>query len=447
MRNVLKKLVVANHATPSNKKPHLDVHRSYTIPACHRCLAPRGSCCMICGESEKPDDILAKYHPLIRKVEEIVDGEKSEARDKAKAEAKARGEEYHGSKVDLSVETNLAKRDTALQKSFSIIHKDVMFRCQTCGRPAHYRCIPSRQATNWQVRDDWSCGDCTSFSKPIDALLAWRRLDFEDKAAPPTPAEAAAAKAPPGSPSRRRITEKLPDYKDATEEAEYLVKFKEESFRKVVWVSHAWLIAKWPQRLRNFVQKGPSIEIRTENRDHDEEDDDALEKFSLASNPYAINDIPKEWITPDRVLEVEYKRSGSSSATYDLIPSVNMKNRLSSDPQESLDRVGRMYIKWQGLAYESATWETLSKKDDPQYPEFVRQYGIFLRFLKVQIARPNPQMLAMLDKPRPAGEYRAMTEQPEFTTNGQLMDFQLDGVSWLVRSESGKALSLWLTRQ
>lgn len=42
----------------------------------------------------------------------------------------------------------------------------------------------------------------------------------------------------------------------------------------------------------------------------------------------------------------------------------------------------------------------------------------------------NAQMVKA-DAPRPKGSFKALTEQPDFITNGTLMDFQLDGVAWL----------------
>ena len=221
---------------------------------------------------------------------------------------------------------------------------DLLFRCSTCTRAAHYACI-TQSISTWQIANDWQCTSCTTWEMP-DAVLAWRPIEELVKA--PTFSSSYETLAAPITPSKRLLPPKnLPSYKEPSEMAEYLVKFKDKSFRHVEWVPHAWLFATYPQRLRGFLTKGPSIDIAT---DMSEEIDGQyhLENFSLAPNLDAINGIPKEWITPDRILEVEYHPKRG----LDLISSSNLKS-LSNNPVESLDRIARIYVKWQGLAYES----------------------------------------------------------------------------------------------
>ena len=67
----------------------------------------------------------------------------------------------------------------------------------------------------------------------------------------------------------------------------------------------------------------------------------------------------------------------------------------------------------------------------------MRTYGIFLRFRHIAIPRPSFQQMTSLDKPRPTSQFNAIETQPDFIANGKLMDFQLEGLSWLV----GRAIS------
>jgi hypothetical protein len=80
-----------------------------------------------------------------------------------------------------------------------------------------------------------------------------------------------------------------------------------------------------------------------------------------------------------------------------------------------------------------ATWEEpFPKPDEPQYESFIEAYRTFLRFKGIALPRPSIAQMAALDKPRPSGSFEALKDQPDFITNGKLMDFQLEGVSWLV---------------
>jgi hypothetical protein len=217
--------------------------------------------------------------------------------------------------------------------------RDLLFRCKTCKRGAHYACIKESIHT-WQYSNDWRCKNCVSWGSP-DAMLAWRPVSKDTDIS---------TSGPPLSPNKRIIKPaNLPDPKNPSEDAEYLVKFKEQSFRHVQWVPHAWLFAAHKGRLTHFLTKGPIIDIAPE-QEEDDDDEKGLDNFGLQANPDAIEKIPKEWSSPDRILEVFYWPKSSYGADY--IPSANMK-KLSDDPLESIDRIAKIYVKWQGLAYES----------------------------------------------------------------------------------------------
>lgn len=88
-------------------------------------------------------------------------------------------------------------------------------------------------------------------------------------------------------------------------------------------------------------------------------------------------------------------------------------------------------------ASAAATWEDdFPPENDPQHGDFLEAYSAFLRYRLIAIPRPSPSQMNELDRPRPAGTFEALAAQPEYITNGKLMDFQLEGVSWLVRRHS-----------
>lgn len=315
--------------------------------------------------------------------------------------------------------------------------KDLLFRCIQCRRAAHYSCIPiPYPADVWQYSWDWHCDDCKNWG-PIDAVLAWRPLDWEKlgtdgRSTPPPPSSP--KRLDPGSPGKRpAVISEIPDYKAPWWNADYLVKFKETSFRNATWVPHSWLYSAYKQRLRNFLVDGPLIDITPDNATRDGEEDvadDHLENFSLAPSPNAFDKIPKEWLTPDRILDVRLKRKSGTGGDPRVL---NMKNRISNDPEDTITRISEIYVKWHGLPYDTATWEkSFPQEDDPQYTDFVRAYSDYLKFRNVEIPRPNQKELAILDRARPRSQFKEITAQPDFITLGKLMDFQLLGVSWLV---------------
>lgn len=73
--------------------------------------------------------------------------------------------------------------------------------------------------------------------------------------------------------------DEIPDYKDPLPR-EYLVKWQDRGFRHVrriqlgicrlkltgqaTWVPHPWLLANSPARLKNFLTKGPSLDLITD---------------------------------------------------------------------------------------------------------------------------------------------------------------------------------------
>ena len=363
----LKEYLTEMHATSSNSKPFMNINRVYRFPLCPDCRKPKGIQCMIC----KSEEHIQRQTHLDSNIKDEVEVVTRKGQTSTSAEGDAilnngRKQGVIQSAQQLSSSSPLAKQpDTAedMGMEFAAIKStvdattnksghprmmDLLFRCQTCLRAAHYACL-SQSISTWQVANNWQCVSCTSWGTP-DAVLAWRPMTNESTASKDLIVNFS-------SPSKRLVPPaNLPSYKDPSENAEYLVKFKEQSFRQVEWVPHAWLRATYPARLRGFLTKGPSIDISPETGE-EVDDQDHLESFGLAPNPDGISKIPKEWLTPDRVLEVEYYPKKGN----DLIPSANLKS-LGADPVDSIDRIARLYIKWQGLPYESGMSDDLSSR-------------------------------------------------------------------------------------
>ncbi|KAA1074132.1 hypothetical protein PGTUg99_023411 [Puccinia graminis f. sp. tritici] len=109
----------------------------------------------------------------------------------------------------------------------------------------------------------------------------------------------------------------LPNPKDPFEQAEYLCKYEDFSFTDCSWVTHFYLVAKHPAKLRNFLTKGPALDLKQfsggdfdDSGDSDSDansDDDGGLPFNLDPDQDAQLKIPKAWLTPEKILSIEFK--------------------------------------------------------------------------------------------------------------------------------------------
>ena len=278
--------------------------------------------------------------------------------------------------------------------------RQLVFRCRTCKRAAHYGHLENpfieestlvEIARAYQEDKSWLCNDCSSFVSTVDKIIAWRPY-------PPS-----AEEANPNEPSYRHD---LP--------REYLVKWVGRSYRRTSWVPHLWLLARAQGKLRNFLDgKGPKMQLEhtriirskegeegVRHRVYVEDDGDPKPPMAL---PNAEDCIPEAWIRVDRVLDVRLwttekrkpaatKRNGKSGKKKqagrkvissddepegvevikdDLVANNQRENayRLGQEPSkeyletvdewmartdqnltaESIDQVVWCYFKWEGL--------------------------------------------------------------------------------------------------
>lgn len=221
--------------------------------------------------------------------------------------------------VEMVSNTLPLAEDTSLRPS-----KELLFRCFSCRRLAHYRHLPNPENMAWadadlayyyQAETDWRCADCASYVYPLDKILAWR------------PYPPGAVESTPPSP---------PDPK-ASLPREYLVKWADRSYRRTQWVPHLWLVSTNLSKLKHFLTKGSKVPLLDEPvsdeaaMDIDQVTVDkepivfeptvtALEvgpptkpkHISLAPLPDAERRIPPAWKTIDRVLDVRFWKPLSS---------------------------------------------------------------------------------------------------------------------------------------
>ncbi|EUC66765.1 chromatin remodeling factor mit1, putative [Rhizoctonia solani AG-3 Rhs1AP] len=182
----------------------------------------------------------------------------------------------------------------------------ILFRCITCRRPAHWPHLPPRnpkdkhQITASQIAhaylepgpEQWKCHECVRLKYPVESILGWR----------PDPPEAVETLAPG----------RIPKPKDMLPR-EYLVKFKERGFKRVQWVPHMWTLAMHEGLLRHFLKDGTKLPLL---------EDDSEEYLDRVRKPEQVDDKGKGKVVTGGTLDVlpVFARPRSISAEEDAKP-------------------------------------------------------------------------------------------------------------------------------
>lgn len=275
--------------------------------------------------------------------------------------------------------------------------KELLFRCTTCKRVAHYSHLPvpssfdedasiAQIADYYQTVESWKCGDCASYAYPVDKIIAWRPD-------------------PPGAVEPGRPENQPPHYKDRLPR-EYLIKWERRSYRRLQWVPHMWLVAKAGAKLKNFLNgriavellkepvegnnasassSEPNFEIGAESRGSSVKPMDQTLTLPNEALVDAEKRIPLPWKTVDRVLDAviwyplnesrdtKSKRKGTNPVDEESLEEQRALVLKSGEPPEALfagtvpewesrtnrqismediDDVAFAFFKWQDLPYD-----------------------------------------------------------------------------------------------
>jgi hypothetical protein len=230
------------------------------------------------------------------------------------------------------------------------------FRCRRCFRTAHYECLQQLsgedeldEAALARQKAGWKCIDCDAWGD-VEVILAWRpQADTELEPR-----------------SQYHLLRKPSD----DLKRDYLVKFKNLSFRETQWVPHHWLSLVAEGQLRYFLAHGTRLELepiseqgpglvtpplppvslppsqasqRTSNTPRRSKRQRLLltahrETGEVLRGPPAPEAgaqgrIPKTWVTPDRILDVYFHIN--SIAPSDLKPLTKAElRRLRRRPRQ-----------------------------------------------------------------------------------------------------------------
>ncbi|KAG1846831.1 SNF2 family N-terminal domain-containing protein [Suillus subluteus] len=361
--------------------------------------------------------------------------------------------------------------------------RELVYRCFTCKRLAHYRHLPIpdtfepddpasvddiKLASFYQFETGWRCADCFSYEYTVDKILAWR----------PYPANAI---------EPRYSSTNFPDPKSMLPR-EYLVKWNERSYRRTQWVPHMWLASTTYTKLKNFIATGPKVELL----DNPAAEQNAMQVDSSAKGipaqpvsfevnasqtpeveakpksvsslsplPDAERYIPPAWKTTDRVLDVLFwtvnrsgrrkkgKRSSVVESDGELELPLELQDQLvkaqlkgeqpSDDCMENVDDflrtvdkselnikdikyVAWAFIKWDDLGYNEATWDSPPRSDEPGYLAFEEAFQRFIDSQNVFVRKSDKDVKKLESRVKDGYAQHALRQkrQPKLGQNSQL---------------------------
>lgn len=289
----------------------------------------------------------------------------------------------------LRAENGGADPVTEISESLLNNPDNVLFRCIQCHLATHFEHLPSPQEnprpqsgedTVRDIRideytDDFLCNHCTDVAgEQVKGLVAWRPVDIDAY-------------------NPQHTLDEL-----APEEKEYLIRWTDRSYFQCSWMPGAWVWGIVASATRIAFAK------REENQYPKMTDEDA---------------IPEEWLRMEIVLDVTYTS--------------NVKTHTETIDRARVKEVDQVLVKFQGLGYDEVVWEhPPDPSETDRWSDFVAAYNEFLvgKYFK----QPPTDMQKRIDKFRKMNFEKQLLfdEQPAALTGGKLMDYQMEGMNWLL---------------
>ncbi|KAI9849098.1 MAG: hypothetical protein M1837_005328 [Sclerophora amabilis] len=268
--------------------------------------------------------------------------------------------------------------------------ENVLFRCGFCRRAFHFSHLPSRTDVDAMVLDetdvinqrvsdyfaDEKCPQCLNAPAKVQALVAWRPTKL-GAYIPGTTLEA--------------VNE---------DDKEYLIKWNGKSYFRCTWVSGAWVWGVVPSAMRRaFAKPGNGHEF---------------------PQMTAEDAIPEDYLRVDIVLDVQFTSS--------------IAHQTEEVDKARVKEVKSAKIKFKGLGYEDVVWEDVpSSGDGERWKDFVMAYEDWVLGKYIHLPKKH-FLMERLEKVRALDfETKVMKKrQPESLTGGTVMEYQLEGLNWLL---------------
>lgn len=265
---------------------------------------------------------------------------------------------------------------------------NVLFRCVKCRRAFHFEHLPTlgddstEAAVDQNARaerigeyiDEFRCKDCRELPGDVKGIVAWRPLNI-DTYVPQTP---------------------LNDL--APEEKEYLIRWADRSYFQCTWMPGAWV---W-----GSVAKATKAAFARQ-------EENQLPKMTEEDA------IPEEYLRMEIVLDVRYTSNVSAHG--------------EKIDRARINEVDEVLVKFQGLGYNEVVWEhPPDPSESERWADFVTAYNEFLagKYFK----QPPANMQKRIDDYRRLNfaKFVKLDEQPSALTGGKLMNYQMEGLNWLL---------------
>ncbi|KAK4114006.1 hypothetical protein N656DRAFT_611577 [Canariomyces notabilis] len=304
---------------------------------------------------------------------------------------------------------------TPIEPNFINNAENVLFRCSRCYRAWHYEHLPHptkardpaindplnlRKHRREEYQITWFCKECQETEEEkVDKIVAWRPVNRQ-------------------SYQGQDIT------KYGEDSLEYLIKWEKKSYNHCMWMPGAWVFGVVKPAMRRAFVKRTFGEAPEEGLDT-ERNVDSLLRWTEKE---AIHDV---WITPDIILDVHYApRSREDEKRY---RAMSRKDKFEDDLNRVF-HVIKIYVKFEGLGYDDAVWDT------PPTPDMESIYDAYLDAYREYLNGKHFQPELWRDMNNRVENFRQLDfesairvkGQPKGLKRGKLMEYQIEGLNWIL---------------
>ncbi len=261
------------------------------------------------------------------------------------------------------------------------------FRCIRCDHVSHFECQSLIRMPK-ELNRSSKCDFCLLFDIELQAIFS-------------------------------HVLKKMPNDNLPSHASKYLVKFLGSSALHARWVPNTWLenLKDFRPKLRSFIKKGN-------------------DKGEYHDPVFSLN-----YITAQSILNVEIDGDVSKLQLIETDLSYILAHRL----------VGKVLVKWKPYSYNEVTWEAF-----PYSVEDLAPYSVIIDYLAAISKTPRSDIENLLLESFKSAlksyisrqvttlqystesanskrrNFSPLAVQPSYLVNGELKDYQLDGLNWLL---------------
>ncbi|POS83971.1 hypothetical protein EPUL_003616 [Erysiphe pulchra] len=269
--------------------------------------------------------------------------------------------------------------------------KNILFRCIGCQRAFHFEHLPPltkqsespddkeklRQLRLNEYSLNWRCEDCLNAPAKVHRLVCWRPLNQEQY-------------------ENGMTTDEI-----CEDEKEYLIKWSDKSYFDCTWMPGNWVWgAVQAFNRKAFLRKDEGINL--------------LPKWSFEEA------VPEEFLQIEIVLDARYEK--------------NFISKSENLDKLAINKIVEVFVKFRGLPYDEVVWvKPPLIEDTERYQSFVMAYNEYVdgKYFRQSPSSAMEHRLEVFRKLNFAKSIE-MKEQPSQLTGGKMMEYQMEGLNWLL---------------